>query len=109
MGRADASGTAATVVRVAIACSPSAGLAFETTLELPAPATALDAIRASGLFERHPELGLGEPLIGIWGRACATETLLADGDRVEVYRPLTMDPNEARRLRARKLRAAARR
>jgi len=35
--------------------------------------------------------------------------VLADGDRVEVYRPLTMDPNEARRLRARKLRAAARR
>jgi len=109
MGRVDAPGTAAPVVRVAIACSPSAGHAFETTLELPAPATALDAIRASGLFERHPELGLGEPLIGIWGRACAPETLLADGDRVEVYRPLTMDPNEARRLRARKLRAAARR
>jgi len=109
MGRVDAPGTAAPVVRVAIACSPSAGHAFETTLELPAPATALDAIRASGLLERHPELGLGEPLIGIWGRACAPETLLADGDRVEVYRPLTMDPNEARRLRARNLRAAARR
>jgi len=109
MGRVDAPGTVAPVVRVAIACSPSAGHAFETTLELPAPATALDAIRASGLLERHPELGLGEPLIGIWGRACAPETLLADGDRVEVYRPLTMDPNEARRLRARNLRAAARR
>ena len=100
---------ASATVRVAIACSPSVGRAFETTLELPAPATALDAIRASGLFERHPELGLGEPLIGIWGRACAPETVLAEGDRVELYRPLTMDPNEARRLRARKLRAAARR
>jgi putative ubiquitin-RnfH superfamily antitoxin RatB of RatAB toxin-antitoxin module len=109
MGRVDAPGSAAPIVRVAIACSPGAGHAFEATLELPAPATALDAVRASGLLERHPELGLGEPLIGIWGRACAPETLLADGDRVEVYRPLTMDPNEARRLRARKLRAAARR
>ena len=109
MGPVDADGVATPIVRVAIACSPRAGGAFEMTLALPAPATALDAIRASGLFERHPELGLGEPLIGIWGRACAPETILADGDRVEVYRPLTMDPNEARRLRARNLRAATRR
>ena len=104
MGPVDADGVATSIVRVAIACSPRAGGAFEMTLALPAPATALDAIRASGLFERHPELGLGEPLIGIWGRACAPETILADGDRVEVYRPLTMDPNEARRLRAKQLR-----
>ena len=109
MRRVDPEEPPAPMVRVAIACSPSAGRAFEMTLALPAPATALDAIRASGLFERHPELGLGEPLIGIWGRACAPGTLLAEGDRVEVYRPLTMDPNEARRLRARNLRAAGRR
>ena len=109
MDPVDAGATAASIVRVAIACSPEAGHAFEMTLALPAPATALDAIRASGLFEGHPDLGLGEPLIGIWGRACVPETVLADGDRVEVYRPLTMDPNEARRLRARNLRAAARR
>ena len=109
MARVERSAPAAPLLRVTIACSPSPGHAFETVLELPAPATALDAIRASGLFERHPELGLGEPLVGIWGRACAPATLLADGDRVEVYRPLTMDPNEARRLRARNLRGAARR
>ena len=110
MARAEGDGTTTTaMLRVAIAFSPRAGRAFEVTLELPAPATALDAIRASGLFERHPELGLGEPLIGIWGRACALDADLGDGDRVEVYRPLTMDPNEARRLRARKLRGAARR
>jgi len=109
MGRVDVPGAAAPIVRVAIAFSPAAGHAFEATLELPAPVTALDAIRASGLLDRHPELGRGELLIGIWGRACAPETQLADGDRVELYRPLTMDPNEARRLRARNLRAAARR
>lgn len=107
MGRDEKAG--APTVRVAIACSADAGRAFEVALELPAPVTALDAIRASGLFERHPELALGGPLIGIWGRACAPETLLADGDRVEIYRPLTRDPNEARRQRARNLRAAARR
>ena len=99
----------ATTVRVSVAFSPSVGRAFEVALELPAPATALEAIRASGVFVRHPELGLGEPLLGVWGRACAPDALLADGDRVEIYRPLTMDPNEARRLRAKNLRAAARR
>jgi putative ubiquitin-RnfH superfamily antitoxin RatB of RatAB toxin-antitoxin module len=109
MGGVDEGRATASIVRVAIAFSATAGRAFEVTLELAAPATALDAIRASGVFERHPELGLGEPLIGIWGRACAPETVLADGDRVEVYRPLTMDPNEARRLRARNLRVARRR
>ena len=109
MDRAEGADVPASTVRVAIACSPVAGRAFEMTLTLPAPATALDAIRASGLFERHPELALGVPLIGIWGRACALEAVLADGDRVEIYRPLAMDPNEARRLRARNLRGAARR
>ena len=109
MGRVEGDRPAVPTVRVTIACSPSPGRAFETTLELPAPASALDAIRASGVLQRHPELALGEPLVGIWGRACSPEAVLADGDRVELYRPLTMDPNEARRLRARNLRAAARR
>ena len=99
----------AALVHVAFAFSVGAGRALEITLELPAPATALDAVRASGVLERHPELALGEPLIGIWGRACAPGTRLADGDRVELYRPLTRDPNETRRLRAKNLRGAARR
>ena len=109
MGRAEGSGAAPRTVRVAVACSARAGHGEEVELELPVPATALHAVRASGFLERHPELAGGEVPIGIWGRACTPETLLADGDRVEIYRPLTRDPNEARRLRARNLRAAARR
>jgi uncharacterized protein len=108
MARAERAGASVPTVRVAIAFSPSAGSAFEAALELPSPASALDAIRASGVFERHPELALGEPSIGIWGRACAPGTVLADGDRVEIYRPLAMDPNEARRLRAKNLRGTRR-
>ena len=109
MERAERGGPAPSTIRVAIAFSPGPGTAFELALDLPERATALDAIRASGLFERHPELGLGEPLIGIWGRACAPQTVLSDGDRVEIYRPLRMDPNEARRLRARSRRGTVRR
>jgi uncharacterized protein len=108
MARASAPSSRATL-HVAVACSPRAGVAVEIAVELPAGATALDAIRASGVLERHPELDLGTQTIGIWGRACALDARLQDGDRVELYRALTMDPNEARRLRARRTRAAARR
>lgn len=109
MGRAEEPGASPSTVRVAVACSAAPGHGVEIELALPVPATASDAVRASGLLERHPELALGEPLIGIWGRACTADTVLADGDRVEIYRPLAMDPGEARRLRARNLRAAVRR
>ena len=77
-------------------------------VELPAAATAIDAVRASGLEKRFPDLDIGQSSLGIWGRACEPHTPLREGDRVEVYRPLTMDPNEARRLRAKQLRARKR-
>jgi putative ubiquitin-RnfH superfamily antitoxin RatB of RatAB toxin-antitoxin module len=44
---------------------------------------------------------LAELRIGIWGRVKPLQTLLRDRDRIEVYRPLTVDPKEARRLRYR--------
>ena len=61
-------------------------------------ATAADALRASGLIERHP--GIERHRLGVYGRLVAASTPLADGDRVEIYRPLAMDPKEARRRRA---------
>ncbi len=87
-----------------MAVSPRAGVAAEWTIEIAEPATAHDAIRSSGLAERFPEIDVEASAIGIWGRACGPDALLKDGDRVELYRPLAMDPNEARRLRARELR-----
>jgi putative ubiquitin-RnfH superfamily antitoxin RatB of RatAB toxin-antitoxin module len=69
-------------------------------LELPASANVRDAIEASGLIQAA---GLAEPLeAGIFGRRCALGTVLRDGDRVEVYRPLDFDPMESRRRRAAK-------
>jgi putative ubiquitin-RnfH superfamily antitoxin RatB of RatAB toxin-antitoxin module len=94
-------------LRVAVACSPRDGVAAEVALELPPTATALDAIRASGVLERFAELDVSAQAIGIWGRVCTLDARLQDGDRVEIYRPLAMDPNEARRLRARRTRAQA--
>ncbi|MGZ5277055.1 MAG: RnfH family protein [Caldimonas sp.] len=92
--------SAATTIRVAVAWSPRAGAAFEVAIELPDGASALDAIRASGVLERDAEVDVSTQPIGIWGRPATLATLLEDGDRVEIYRPLAMNPKEARRLRA---------
>jgi uncharacterized protein len=64
-------------------------------LRLPAGATVADALRVAGIG--------GNPAgVGIFGRRVKADTRLADGDRVEVYRPLRLDPKEARRARARR-------
>ena len=104
MARADGART----LRVAVACSPRAGAAFEIDVELPAPASAWDAVRASGVLDRWPELAAGEPSVGIWGRATSAAAVVHDGDRVELYRPLAADPQEARRRRAAKARRVRR-
>jgi putative ubiquitin-RnfH superfamily antitoxin RatB of RatAB toxin-antitoxin module len=70
------------------------------SLSLPPGATLRDAVVASGLLER--ELDLKKQAFGIFGKRAALDHPLAEGDRVEIYRPLAMDPKEARRRRARK-------
>jgi putative ubiquitin-RnfH superfamily antitoxin RatB of RatAB toxin-antitoxin module len=90
------------LIRVAVACTPRPGVAVEVGVELDAGATALDAIRASGVLQRFAEIDVSTQSIGVWGRICALDAPLADGDRVEIYRPLAVDPKEARRRRAKK-------
>jgi hypothetical protein len=69
-------------------------------VRLPAGAAVRDAVEASGLVAAA---GLAGPLeFGIFGRRCAPETALRDGDRVEIYRPLSFDPMESRRRRVAK-------
>lgn len=69
-------------------------------LELPRGACVRDAIESSSLTARHPEIKCRELRVGIFGCAVTAETLLSDGDRVEIYRPLVADPRQARRRRA---------
>jgi putative ubiquitin-RnfH superfamily antitoxin RatB of RatAB toxin-antitoxin module len=69
--------------------------ADSVALELPSGATAADAVRASGIAAPR------DYRLGIFGRVVAPDTRLRDGDRVEVYRPLLVEPKEARRRRAR--------
>ena len=96
-------------LRVEVVYCPNADRAERIELELAAGATVLQALRASGLLERHPEIDLGQQRCGVWGRVRSPEHELCDGDRVEVYRPLVVDPKEARRLRYRRQREARRR
>lgn len=90
-------------MRVTVVFAPVARSAFERDIEVQAPCCLGDAIRASGLLEAFPGIGpglaSGALRTGIWGEKAASERLLKDLDRVEVYRPLTVDPMEARRLR----------
>lgn len=76
--------------------------AFSTELSLPRGATVADAIRQSGLLEAHPGIEIRADRIGIFARKTSLDAILHDGDRVEIYRPLKMDPKEARRQRARR-------
>ena len=76
-------------------------------VRLPAGSTVEDALAASGLAEElGKELGnLGLRPAGIYGKAVPARTIVRDGDRVEIYRPLRADPKDLRRLRAAKKRA----
>jgi putative ubiquitin-RnfH superfamily antitoxin RatB of RatAB toxin-antitoxin module len=72
------------------------------SVELPHGATVRDALAASGIAARHP--GIALDALGVYGKRVSADTPLADGDRVEIYRPLAIDPKERRRQRARKRR-----
>ncbi|OED38399.1 hypothetical protein AB833_19660 [Chromatiales bacterium (ex Bugula neritina AB1)] len=60
-----------------------------------------DAVAESGILQSYPELVLNETPVGIYGVRAEYSTPLRDGDRVELYRPLLIDPMQARRARAR--------
>lgn len=73
---------------------------FREQLRLPPGATVAQALSASSLAKAHPQALLGKPRVGVFSRAVTLTTVLRDGDRVELYRPLLIDPKEARRRRA---------
>lgn len=69
-------------------------------LALPEGSTAGQAIEASGLLAKYPEIDLGKNKIGIYAKLAKPDTALRDRDRVEIYRPLIADPKEVRKQRA---------
>ena len=67
------------------------------SVSLAEGATVAEAIDAAGLAARFPEEQLDALPTGIWGRPAERDAVVRDGDRVEIYRPLEIDPREARR------------
>ena len=73
---------------------------YVVSLEVDTGTTALAAAQLSGLYAQFPHT-LDYPM-GIYGKAVAADTVLENHDRVELYRPLLIDPKENRRRRAAK-------
>jgi len=69
-------------------------------LKLPAGSTVQQAIEASGLRQKHPEIDLAKNKVGVFGKLSKLDAPLRDRDRVEIYRPLIADPKEVRKKRA---------
>lgn len=69
-------------------------------LHLPPGSTVQQAIEASGLLAKYPEIDLKKNKVGVYGKLTRLDAHLRDRDRVEIYRPLIADPKEVRRKRA---------
>lgn len=69
-------------------------------VKLPEGASLLQALEASGLLEKYPEIDLKKNKFGIFAKLSKPDTVLRDRDRVEIYRPLIADPKEVRKQRA---------
>jgi hypothetical protein len=86
-------------LHVTVVYSPVARQVAEVSLAISAPSRVLDALQQSGLLAQFPEIDRCDIAVGIWGRKAKLDELLRDQDRVEVYRPLRVDPKVARRER----------
>lgn len=69
-------------------------------LKVPAGTTVQQAVEASGLLTKYPEIDLKKNKFGIFAKLSKLDAALRDRDRVEVYRPLIADPKEVRKQRA---------
>jgi putative ubiquitin-RnfH superfamily antitoxin RatB of RatAB toxin-antitoxin module len=89
-------------VNVTIVYSPAPREVHEWAVHVPYGSTVADAITASPLRAEFPSLDVDALGVGIWGRKASPGHELKDRDRIEVYRPLKVDPKVARRERFRR-------
>lgn len=69
---------------------------LETVL-VTAGETVLDVVTKSGVQEAFPDYEIDRLAVGIWGREVQRDQVVRENDRIEIYRPLELDPREARR------------
>jgi putative ubiquitin-RnfH superfamily antitoxin RatB of RatAB toxin-antitoxin module len=104
MANADAGAEAqaeGAVLCIEVAYSPAPRQVDLRTLYLPVGTTALQALAAADLASRHPGFDPALITVAVWGKLVPPSAVLRDGDRLEVCRPLVVDPKEARRVRYR--------
>jgi putative ubiquitin-RnfH superfamily antitoxin RatB of RatAB toxin-antitoxin module len=70
------------------------------TVKLPEGSTLQQAVEASGLLAKYPEIDLAKGKFGIFAKLSKLDAQVRDKDRVEIYRPLIADPKEVRKQRA---------
>jgi putative ubiquitin-RnfH superfamily antitoxin RatB of RatAB toxin-antitoxin module len=70
------------------------------SVEVEEGSTIETAIDRSGILELFPEIDLGKQKVGIFSKLKSLDEKVKAGDRIEIYRPLTLDPKDARRKRA---------
>ena len=70
------------------------------TVEMPAGSTVNEAVDASGIEKAFKDIDLGQFRVAVWGELVDRDRPVVDGDRVEILRPLDIDPRDARRLLA---------
>lgn len=72
------------------------------SLQVKPGTTAIEAAQAANLNSEFPDLDLENSPLGIFSKKTSHNNILKDGDRLEIYRPLTIDPMANRRIRANK-------
>jgi len=81
-------------------CYALSGKQEVARLKLPSGATVQQALEASGLLTKYPEIDLKKNKFGVFAKLSKLDSVLRDQDRVEIYRPLIADPKEVRKQRA---------
>lgn len=86
-------------MQITLVYSPAPRQVQELKLHVPEGCTAHSALDQAGWLQVHPELATPALTLGVWGRRVGHSHALRDGDRLEVYRALRVDPKVARRER----------
>ncbi len=86
-------------VHIALVYASAPRTVHELSLEVAAGSTVREALQQAGWLAKWPDIDAGSLATSVWGRGQGLEHVLREGDRVEVLRPLRVDPKVARRER----------
>jgi putative ubiquitin-RnfH superfamily antitoxin RatB of RatAB toxin-antitoxin module len=89
-------------IHAVVLYSPAPRELHEWPVVLPPGSTVLQALQECGVQVAFPSLDLHTAAVGVWGHKAGLEQVLRESDRVEIYRPLKVDPKLARRERFRR-------